>query len=138
MATQRTATSTARPARKRAAPAPKTGAAKPTAISSAPIKLYTGKSQTDVEMVPLFSIDDVDYLIPKEPNALMALRFLGQIKQGVSQDMAMGYLLEDLLGADAYKALLAFQGHMSPAQLVELFQAAQAAVVGLVEVPKGD
>lgn len=135
MATQRTATKAApaRQPRKRAAPAPKAEAA-----SSAPIKLYTKKTTDTVEMVPLFSIDDVDYLIPARPNALMALRFLEEVKRTGSQDMAMGVLLEELLGAEAYQALLAFQGHMEPDELAQLFQAAQAAVVGLVEVPKGD
>lgn len=138
MATPRKTTATAttaRPARKRATPAAKLGS--PAPASAAPIKLYSDRAAAAVEMVPLFSIDDVDYCIPKEPNALMALRYLEQVKQGLSQDMAMGYLLEDLLGRDAYRALLAYQGHMTPAQLAQLFQAAQGAVVGLVEVPKG-
>lgn len=140
MATPRKTTAsatTARPARKRATPAAKPGSPAPAAAGAAPIKLYSDRAAATVEMVPLFSIDDVDYCIPKEPNALMALRYLEQVKQGVSQDMAMGYLLEDLLGRDAYRALLAYQGHMTPAQLAQLFQAAQSAVVGLVEVPKG-
>lgn len=138
MATQRNATSPApaRPARKRAAPAPKTGAAAP--ASTAPIKLYTQQQPVDVEMVALFSIDDVDYMIPKHPNALMALRYLEKVKVGGSTDLAMALLLEDLLGPAAYQGLLAFKGHMAPEQLAELFQAAQNAVAGLVEVPKGD
>jgi hypothetical protein len=135
MATQRKATTPAptRPARKRAT-APKTVAA----ASTAPIKLYTKQSNDAVEMTPLFSIDDVDYLIPVEPNAIMALRYIEQVKQGLSEEMAMGYLLEDLLGAEAYMGLLAFKGHMSPKQFVELFTAAQNALVGLVEIPKGN
>lgn len=136
MATPRktTAPATPRPARKRTAAAPDP---QPPA-SSAPIKLYSAPTAAPaIEMVPLFSIDDVDHCIPKEPNALMALRFLEKVKSGASEDMAMGYLLEDLLGPESYRALLAFKGHMTPTQLGELFQAAQAAVVGLVEVPKG-
>lgn len=126
----------ATPARKRAAQAPKArAAAKP--VSTAPIKLYTDAPAAAGPMVPLFSIDDVDYLIPAEPDAMMALRYLDQIKNGVAQDTAMATLLEDLLGPEAYRGLLAFKGRMSPGQLAELFQAAQAAVVGLVEVPKG-
>lgn len=142
MATQRkatspkpaTASSTTRPrTRKAAAPKP---AATPPPASSAPIKLYTEQAASQVEMTPLFSIDDVDYLIPKEPNALMALRFLERVKQGDSQEMAMGYLLEDLLGPQSYKALLDYQGHMNGRQLAELFQAAMNAVTGLIELPK--
>lgn len=141
MATQRTATTATpvRPARKRATPAAKAitaGAGANTSASTAPIKLYTQQSNDDIEMTPLFAIDDVDYLIPKEPNAMMALRYLDQVKQGVSEEMAMAYLLEDLLGPDAYKGLLAYKGHMTPTQMAQLFQAAQSAVVGLVEVPK--
>ena len=134
MATQRNATKTpTRPARKRAA-APARAAAKPT---SAIVELFTESDDAEIEMMPLFSIDGVEHCIPAEPDATMALRFIHRMKEGVDEYTAMDELLESLLGPDSYEALMSFRGRMSPAQLIQLMQAAQGAVMGLVEVPKG-
>lgn len=136
MASPRSATAaSARPARKRAAAPPRAAAAaKP---KTALLELFTEQDATEIEMVPLFSIDGVEHCIPAEPDAGMALRFIHQMKQGADEYTAMGELLEDLLGPESYQALMDFKGRMTPAQLIQLFQAAQAAVMGLVEVPKG-
>lgn len=134
MASPRNATTkTARPARKRAA-APPRAAAKPTTTL---VELFTESDDTVIQMTPLFSIDGVEHCIPAEPNAGMALRFIEQMRQGTDEYTAMAELLEELLGAESYQALMDFKGRMTPQQLLQLMGAAQAAVMGLVEVPKG-
>lgn len=100
------------------------------------VELFT-TDDADVEMVPLFSIDGVEHYIPAEPNAVMALRFIDRVKNGVDEYTAMGELLEELLGPESYQALMEFKGRMTPKQLLTLMGAAQAAVMGLAEGPKG-
>jgi hypothetical protein len=134
------ATTTARKttaSRKRtAAPARAAAAAKPK--SPGLVELFTEQPDGPVEMVPLFSIDGVEYCIPAEPDAGLALRFMRQVRTGTLNEMeAMDELLENLLGPESYQALLDFKGKIPPKQLLQLMQAAQAAVMGVIEAPKG-
>lgn len=127
---------TAAPRKRAAAPARAAAAEKPK--STAPIQLFTDQADDGGEMVPLFSIDGVEHCIPAEPDAGLALRFMRRIRSGSLNEMeAMDELLESLLGPESYQALLDFKGKLTPKQLLQLMQAAQAAVMGVVEAPKG-
>lgn len=126
------------PVKRASAPRKTATAAQAAPVSQAPIQLFTEASREQLPMVPLFAIDGVDYLIPAEPDAGMALRYIDAVRKGTSQEAAMADLLEGLLGPASYAALLAFKGHMSPTQVAQLFQAAQSAVMGMIELPKDD
>jgi len=122
--------------RKRADPTRAAAAEKPK--STVLVELFTEQPDEPVEMVPLFSIDGIEHCIPAEPDAGLALRFIRQVRSGSLNEVeAMDALLEGLLGPESYQALLDFKGKISPKQLAQLFQAAQAAVMGVVEGPKG-
>lgn len=66
-----------------------------------------GKAAEDAEeMVHIFTLDDTEYSIPRQPNSMLLIRFLRQSqspKVGLTQ--ATGNLLYTLLGEDAMDSL---------------------------------
>lgn len=62
------------------------------------------------EKVHIFSIDDVDYHIPKNPNAAVMLTFLREARsKRVGQDLAVMNAMVTMLGQDAMDALMESQ-----------------------------
>jgi hypothetical protein len=69
------------------------------------VKLSTTAERAPVEMVPLFWIDDVEYGMPKKIRPNVSLKYLRMIRQQ-GQDVAGAWLLEEVIGAEAYEALM--------------------------------
>lgn len=61
------------------------------------------------ERIPVFYLDGVEYTIPKRVNMSIGLRFIrDRAKYG--SDVAIVNLMEEMLGQEAYEALLNYDG----------------------------
>lgn len=73
------------------------------------LELVTQDQPADVELIPLFSIDGKEYGIPKHVDMSIVLRTLKNMRNS-SEMEALGQMLEELLGAEAYDALSNYKG----------------------------
>jgi hypothetical protein len=64
--------------------------------------------EPDVERVPVFSIDGKAYTMPAEVKPHVGLRYLWMLKQD-GADYAGAWLMEQVLGADGFKALAEYE-----------------------------
>jgi hypothetical protein len=90
----------------------------------------------EAELVPLFSIDGQVYSIPAEVSASMALRVLDEARRS-GMEAAMSGALEELLGAEAYQALLHCTS-LTTAHLEAIMDAVQGHVLGGLEGTTGN
>lgn len=93
------------------------------------------KPAEDRQMVDLFSIDGHVYQMPVKVGANVALGYMRLVRTH-GQDAAMGWALEQVLGEDAYTALMACDD-LEPEDLEAVMRAVHDNVMGAVEVPKG-
>lgn len=63
-----------------------------------------GQNKAPEERIPLFIIDGVEYTVPKRPRPNVGLKFMRVLK-AEGQEVAAAGLLEDMLGAEGFKAL---------------------------------
>lgn len=87
------------------------------------------------ERVPLFSIDDTEYTIPKNVDMTVALRYLDTVAEKGTEVGIVG-LFKELVGEQAWQALLGFKG-MDPAELNQLLEAVTEHAMGAIEAAKG-
>lgn len=73
------------------------------------IELTSPEKGDAVERVELFSIDGKVYTVPKALSPTVGLRYV-HIARKQGQEMAADYLLETMLGEEAYEALMDFSG----------------------------
>lgn len=111
----------------------KGGKIKPSAPRSL-VEIVT--SDEVVDTIPLFSIDGVVYSIPAEVSASMALRVLDESRKN-GQEAAMAGALEELLGEDAYQALLSCKS-LKVSDLEKIMEAVQVHVLGDLEGALGN
>lgn len=99
------------------------------------VEIVTTDEQ-DVELIPLFSIDGQVYSIPGEVSASMALRMLDSARrQGM--EAATSEVLEELLGSEAYQALLRCRS-LTVDHLERIMAAVQVHVLGDLEGALGN
>jgi len=128
------ATTTSRKRAPRKAPAPKP---RPVAVpleGFQPIRIVTPETPPEVEMVEVFSIDDRPYCVPKDVSPSVALRFMKLARQ-TGTEIAMGALLEEMLGEEAYDAL-ANCPHVTKEQFADVMTLIREHALGAVEAPK--
>lgn len=90
-------------------------------------------AEESVEMIDLFELDDVMYRIPEQPKINMVLRYLNMSRtQG--QDNALGWLLEQMVGIEAYEALMGFDD-LTTEQLKTIMMVVQEVAMGALETP---
>lgn len=78
-----------------------------TVSNSGPIVVKSsGKTR---ERVVLFTIDDVEYSVPKKPGANVTLKFLDEMRRTGNEMFAAMSLLETMLGKDKYQDLLNYE-----------------------------
>lgn len=68
------------------------------------IKLPSTKEKPKTEMVPIFELDGKTYKIPANPPAGVSLKYL-KISTTEGQDAASYFMLNEMLGEDAFEAL---------------------------------
>ncbi|MEU8275703.1 hypothetical protein ACFYOK_10820 [Microbispora bryophytorum] len=69
------------------------------------VRLSTTAERAPVEKVPLFWIDDAEYGMPKTIRPNVSLKYLRMIREQ-GADVAGAWLLEEVIGTDAYEALM--------------------------------
>lgn len=70
--------------------------------------LVIKSSGKTAERTLLFSIDDVEYTVPKTPGANITLKFLNEMRKSGNEMFAALGLLEAMLGVDKYNDLLEY------------------------------
>ena len=86
------------------------------------------------DVVHLFTLDEVDYFVPKEPRANVTLKYLRMARRDPSG--AQGWLLEQMLGEDAYTALMEWDG-LTTAILLKLLAVVEKLAVDASEAVSG-
>jgi len=98
------------------------------------LELVTSKNSEPVELVPIFSIDGTVYQMPVEVPAYIGLRYLKMLRtQG--ELIANGWVLEEMLGTEAYEALSNFKG-LKAEHLEQLQEVVGKHVLGSLEEPE--
>lgn len=69
-----------------------------------PVVISTEGADTD-EKIHIFTIDDTDYYMPAYVPASLSLQALDRMRRH-GQEAALSWLLEAVLGAEAYQALM--------------------------------
>jgi len=105
-------------------------AADPRADGGGPVVLVTG-SAPEAPSVELFSLDGVSYTIPAKPRVNLALRYLWHAKQ-YGEDRAAAELLESLLGAEGFEALMNYDD-LTGDQFEAIMAAATKYTLGALE-----
>jgi hypothetical protein len=109
---------------------PKAGTKAPTSL----IEIVTDESPA--EMMDLFSIDGRVYQIPASVSASMALRVLDNARRE-GMESAMSKALEELLGEEAYQALLECRS-LKTEHLQQIMDVVQVHVMGDLELATGN
>jgi hypothetical protein len=94
------------------------------------------REKGDVEMVDLFHLGGRTYQIPAEPRVNLALKFLWQRKTRGELDAAAN-LLGDMLGAEAFEALMEWPG-LTVEILNQVSTAAAKVAMGQMEQAVGN
>lgn len=100
-------------------------------MANEPIRLSSAKPADFDDREPLFYIDDTEYTIPKRPRANLSLQFLDMVKSE-GTDYASAWLMEEMLGTDAYEALMKLDT-LEPDQLQQITDLCQKKVLGKLE-----
>lgn len=100
-----------------------------------PIRIVTTGPAPEVELVEAFSIDDRSYFIPKHVSPSVSLKFMKMARKG-GMEIALGELLEQMLGEEAYDAL-ANCPHVTDEQFWDVMQLVRHHAMGVIERPKG-
>jgi len=100
------------------------------------VQLTTNPTPAPVEMLPLFSIDGVEHGMPAKIRPNTGLKYLRMVR---TQDanVAGAWLLEEILGADSYEALM---GHddLEPEQLAQVMAIVERHALGQMEHMAGN
>lgn len=88
------------------------------------------------ELVELFTLDGRVFSIPAKPRVSVALRYLWHARQ-YGEDRAAAELLEALLGAEGFEALVNYDD-LTAEQFQAVLDAAQKVTLGALEDAKGN
>lgn len=99
-----------------------------------PVRL-TRTEPEPAELVTLFYLDDEEYKVPARFPVNVALKYL-RMARTEGQEVASGWLLEQVLGEDGYTALMNWGG-LELEHLEQISTIAHKLVVGELEGPKG-
>lgn len=94
------------------------------------IKLESSK-KTDVEMIDIFEIDGKTYQIPAKAKVNVSLKYMKNVRKH-GAEYAAGELLEDMLGEDAYDALMNYDD-LTAEDLNAVMEAVQKVALGDME-----
>lgn len=82
------------------------------------------------EMAHLFTLDDVDYMVPLHPSAGLALDYIE--RRSVNPSAANVWLMRELIGSEGYDALKAWKG-LTGAILTQVIDNVVTLVLGALE-----
>jgi hypothetical protein len=91
-----------------------------------------------VEMEKLFSVDGVDYMIPKEFGPSVAIIYLDVIDKG--RDMALAIIMRTTIGPEGWAALLdlAAKKKLTMPQIKALMGIVEKKIMGALEAMEGN
>lgn len=121
--------------------APKRTQVRPVAVPRAaldapqPVRIITTDAVAEPELFEIFSIDDVSYFAPKDVSPSVSLRLM-KTARTAGMEIALGEMLEEVLGTEAYDALANCR-HVTRAQFEAVMELVRTNVMGAVELPKG-
>lgn len=95
----------------------------------------TGSTKDVVTDIEIFTLNGVTYSVKNKTRVNIALKYM-DLARKEGQDAAGGYLIEALLGADAYAALMDWED-LTMEILSEVIAIAQKIVLGDLTDPKG-
>ncbi len=102
-----------------------------------PVRFVTKRPEDrePVERVVLFSLDDKDYTIPRKFPVNLGLRVIRTMRKR-GQEIAMAELLEEVIGEDAYEALVNYPD-ITNDDVTRLMEIVNALALGSLDGPKG-
>jgi hypothetical protein len=123
------------PARKTAAKRPAADR-EPTVVNGEPLLELHTKTTTKkpAEMEPAFTINGTVFSVPVEVKAQVAIRYMDHCRKK-GENWGLSWLLETILGEQAYEALLEFDD-LEDEQLIAIAKIVQSKVIGDA-APKG-
>lgn len=83
------------------------------------------------ERVEIFKLNGESYTIPRKPKVNIALRYLREVRT-LGQELAVGKLLEDMLGIEGYNALMEYE-ELTAEQLQQVILVTTRIVMGSLE-----
>jgi hypothetical protein len=98
-----------------------------------PPRLVSGSAALALR-IPLFYIDDVEYSIAARPGVNVGLKYM-HVFRNQGEYAATSYLLEKLLGAEGYQALMDYD-ELTATQFQQICEIAAQLALGALEVPK--
>jgi hypothetical protein len=99
-----------------------------------PLRLNS-TDEFEVGTIALFYIDDVEYRIPDRFPASLALRYLKRLRE-VGEEAAVGWMLEDTIGTEAYEALMGYD-KLTDENMEHIMKVVSKLLLGSLEAPKG-
>lgn len=100
------------------------------------VRLTTSAAPVEVEKVPLFEIDGVEYGMPARIGPNVGLKAL-RIARTQGSDVAEAWLLEEVLGGEGYEALMNFNA-LEVEDLEQIMSIVQKHVMGQAERRAGN
>lgn len=100
------------------------------------LRTLTEEERGPEERVVLFTLDGVDYTIPKRFPVRLGLKIIRTMRRS-GHDIAAAELLEEAIGTEAYDALVSYPD-LKQEHIARLFEIVQALALGAVEDPKGN
>jgi hypothetical protein len=100
-----------------------------------PLQLYSDDVPDEIEVRPLFYLDDQEYCIPTEFPTNVALQYL-RMARVEGENVALGWLLEEILGEEGYSALMNYRG-LKPEHLQHVNTVVGQLALGSLDAPKG-
>lgn len=88
---------------------------------------------TEVDTIPVFSINGITYSMPTSIRPHVALKYLWLLKER-SPDYATSWLMEAVLGREGFQALVDYEP-LTPAQFDAIKDIVQNAALGVTEDP---
>lgn len=122
------------PARKNAAKRPAVSSG--TIVDGEPLLELrtTGAKKAPVAMEPAFTVDGHVFSVPVAVKAQVAIRYMDHCRKR-GENWALSWLLETVLGTDAYEALLEFDD-LEDDEMIAIAKIVQSKVLG-DQTPKG-
>ena len=100
------------------------------------LDLYAARDEAamndeEEERVEVFTLNGTTYSAPVRPRVNVALKYMRTMRRG-NPDMAIAGLIEDIIGAEGYEALVNYD-ELTPAQFQAVLMACRRLVMGEME-----
>lgn len=105
-------------------------------VSRSLVEIVTNPEEDEDEGIPVFAIDGEVYTMPSVISASFALGVIDRMRTE-SEDQIIGWMLEEVLGAEAYDALKGCKS-LKPEHLRDIMRHVSEHVNGAMETVRGN